>query len=95
MVSKKQGWVAARVERVREREEERRRLEQQRAKEIADCEKEAFVLWQQLGMSLAIRQRIRNLENYRDFVASLRSVVHHSQRLHDPEVCDGASILQK
>ncbi|KAF9169588.1 hypothetical protein BGX20_010107 [Mortierella sp. AD010] len=70
------------AERARERGDEERRLEQQRAKAIADCEKEALVLWRQLGMSLANRQRVCSLEYYQNFVTSLRNLVCDSQGLH-------------
>lgn len=81
------GWIPLPVkqyiyaERARDRDKERR-PEQQRAKTVADYEKEAIVLWQQLGVSLSNQQRVCSLEYYRDFVAGLRNVVRDSQGLH-------------
>jgi hypothetical protein len=73
------------VERARKCEEERRRLEQQRANAFADCEKEALVLWQRLGMSLASSQPVCSLEYLEHFVASLKSLVQDAQGLHSQE----------
>jgi hypothetical protein len=84
------GWIPLPVkqyicaERARDRDKERK-LEQQRAKTVTDYEKEAIVLWQQLGVSLSNQQRVCSLEYYRDFVASLRNVVRKDY-IHDTNV---------
>lgn len=70
------------AERAREQDEEKRKLEEQREIAMADCEKEALALWQQLGESLVNRHKVCSLEYYQGFVARMRNIAYESKLLY-------------